>query len=183
MRFLVRLSGIILASYLLMPSFVEARNYDPQTGRFLQRDPESPGQVHVRRNKVEVVKPNPPPTNPLDANPYTYVRNSPVNFTDPYGTQPVPGCPTCGFPELSVPPIPPGLISFPTPSTGQKGKECSTPQLVEASEDGQKEVVCNRIDRGPTVCVYNCKGKIVTIPSPVPGDENSCPPSIIYKLP
>ncbi len=120
---LARLSGIILAGCLMMPAFVDARYYDPKTGRFIQRDPETPGQVRVRKNKAEVVNPTPPSTNSLDVNPYTYVGNNPINFVDPFGEQ---GVPPGLVSRVGVPPIPPGLVHLPGPSTCKKGKECPT---------------------------------------------------------
>jgi len=51
--------------------FFGARYYDQNVGRFLAADPMIPD-----------------PRNPADWNPYTFVRNSPVNFGDPTGNEP-----------------------------------------------------------------------------------------------
>ena len=55
------LAGLFFVAYLLPTSLADARYYDPKTGRFLQEDP--------------VWSPNP----------YSYVRNNPVNLIDPFG--------------------------------------------------------------------------------------------------
>ena len=85
---LVHMGGMFLVGCLLMPVLAEARYHDPKTGRFLQRDPESPGQVRVQNGRVVVIKPSPPSINPLDLNSYLYVRNNSINFIDPYGLLP-----------------------------------------------------------------------------------------------
>lgn len=54
----------VLAGSVLLVNSAECRMYDPKTGRFLQRDPI--GYID-------------------GPNPYTYVRNNPVNWIDPYG--------------------------------------------------------------------------------------------------
>ncbi|WP_207173288.1 putative Ig domain-containing protein [Halochromatium glycolicum] len=48
--------------------YFRARSYDPQLGRFLQKDPQQ-GSLNV----------------PQSQHPYSYVRNNPVNLTDPMG--------------------------------------------------------------------------------------------------
>ncbi len=48
--------------------YYRARYYDPAIGRFISAD---------------TIVPN--PTNPQDLNRYTYVRNNPINYTDPAG--------------------------------------------------------------------------------------------------
>lgn len=128
----IRLGAIVLVGCLAIPAFVEARYYDPKTGRFLQRDPETPGQVRVRKNKVEVVKPAPSPTNSQDLHPYTYVGNNPVNFVDPFGEQ---GVPPGLVPGVGVPPIPPGVVNLPEPSACKAGKECAVTSDVDPPDD------------------------------------------------
>src|SRR6185503_18789838 len=53
--------------------YYRARYYDPKTGRFVREDP-----IGLRGS---------------DINFYAYVRNNPVNWTDPYGLQFVPTVP------------------------------------------------------------------------------------------
>jgi len=77
--------GVVCAACLVPTQLAEARYYDPETGRFLQEDPEAPGQVRVQGGRVVVIKPSPPSTNPQRLNPYVYVRNNPINLIDPYG--------------------------------------------------------------------------------------------------
>ncbi len=131
---LIRVVAILLVSYLLMPSLVQARDYDPKTGRFLQRDPESPGQVRIKNGKVILNHPSSPPTNPLDVNPYTYVGNNPLNFVDPFGEQGVPvGVPSTGGVGIG---LPPGVnFPLPIPSEGKKGKECPVAPVAQADKD------------------------------------------------
>lgn len=53
--------------------YYRARYYDPVLGRFFSRDPELPLK-----------------TEPISMNPYIYVKNSPVRFTDPLGLSEMP---------------------------------------------------------------------------------------------
>lgn len=59
------IAWLLLATCLVPVSLAEARYYDPKTGRFLQEDPVEFADRHMNR--------------------YRYVRNNPVNFTDPWG--------------------------------------------------------------------------------------------------
>ena len=144
--------------------YYRRRYYDWRTGRFISPDP-------LGRLSAE--------------NLYVYVKNNPVNFTDLFGEQPVGACLTCAAAGLgggiAFPPLPGVDIPLPDPLTGQKDK-AACPVEPEEGEEGEM-VVCTLIDRGPTVCIYNCKGRIVTISPPVPGEEGSCPPTIIYRIP
>lgn len=119
---------LFLVSCLLAPALADARYYSSKTGRFNERDPETPGQVRIRNNQAIVKSPTPPPTNPQDWHPYMYVGNNPVNFVDPYGTQAVGGCLTCFMPRTG---IGPPTVPLPEPSAGKPGKECAT----NASDD------------------------------------------------
>lgn len=65
------------------------RWYDPSIGRWLSEDPIGLGP---------------------DANPYRYVGNSPINFTDPSGQQPPPQFVNVGAPPTT--PAPPGSNVF-----------------------------------------------------------------------
>ncbi len=82
------IGGLFLVGCLLMPALADARYYNSKTGRFLQRDPESPGRVRVQNGRVVVLNPSAPVTDSLDPNLYLYVRNNPINFVDPYGLLP-----------------------------------------------------------------------------------------------
>jgi RHS repeat-associated protein len=55
---------------------LRARDYDPTTATFLSKDPamEGPGGMYGSE-----------PGTPTEANPYHYVSNDPLNFTDPLG--------------------------------------------------------------------------------------------------
>jgi len=133
-RQLVRMVGMFLVGCLLMPVLVDARDYDPKTGRFLQRDPETPGQVRVKKNKVEVAKPTPPATNPQELHPYLYVGNNPINRLDPTGETSIPGCPTCVPAGGIGVGLPPG-VNLPLPLTTLSKKDC----LLEEAEDPDLE--------------------------------------------
>lgn len=69
--------------------YYRARYYDPYIGRFLQTDP-----IYYAGG----------------LNLYTYVRNNPVNWTDPWGLQPImpmsPPSHYVPFPDKDVPPMP-----------------------------------------------------------------------------
>ncbi|OGX35201.1 MAG: hypothetical protein A3B73_04420 [Omnitrophica WOR_2 bacterium RIFCSPHIGHO2_02_FULL_63_39] len=65
--------------------YYRSRYYDPKIGRFLQEDPEQPGQVRVQGGRVVVIKPSAPSLVSQRLNPYVYVSNNPINLVDPYG--------------------------------------------------------------------------------------------------
>lgn len=71
--------GILVAAAilaLLPTSSSEARYYDSQTGRFLQEDPEQPGQVRVQGGRAVVIKPSARSMTPQRLNPYVCHKQS-----------------------------------------------------------------------------------------------------------
>jgi RHS repeat-associated protein len=145
--------------------YYRARYLDPRTGTFLQEDPIAKLSVASR---------------------YVYVNNNPLNFIDPYGEQPIPTCAVCGEPgtvtALGLPGLPRIPPPLPPPPSAQVQERKDVTTCPAEDQDAGEAVICERIDRGPTVCIYNCNGRIVTIPPPVPGEEGSCPRTIIYRL-
>ena len=83
MRNFTLVTWSVIAVCLVRASLAEARYYDPQTGSFLQEDPEQPGEVRVQGGRVVVIKPSAPSMTPQHLNPYAYVTNNPVNLVDP----------------------------------------------------------------------------------------------------
>lgn len=56
---------------------MRARDYDPETGRFLQEDPAPPFFIPGAKAR------------PADVNLYVYARNSPLKYIDPLGLRPL----------------------------------------------------------------------------------------------
>jgi len=79
------IAWLIVVGCVVPAMFAEARYYDPETGRFLQEDPEQPGQVRVQGGRVVVIKPSASSMTSQRLNPFVYVRNNPINLIDPYG--------------------------------------------------------------------------------------------------
>ena len=75
--------------------YMNARYYLPEVGRFISPD--------------TIV---PEPTNPQSYNRYSYVRNSPLNFTDPTGYRECGASMDCSDPLPNQPPTPTPLVRF-----------------------------------------------------------------------
>jgi len=117
------------------------RYWDPHTGRFLQEDPIGflSGEVNFYSYVGSVGKPL------LETNLYLYAGNNPVNFTDPFGEQPV------GI-GIGLPPLPGVDIPLPDPFTD---KTDPTVCPVESEDEGE-EVVCTLVDQSEEICQYRC---------------------------
>ena len=104
--------------------FYNARYYDPDTARFTQADTIIPNAA-----------------NPADLNRYTYVRNSPLNYTDPSGHCGVPGATTAAACDAHFAQVngqasnPNGYTSAPAVSYGG----ASAPGYSQAEMDHQKK--------------------------------------------
>jgi RHS repeat-associated protein len=66
--------------------YYRARTYDPQTGRFMQRDPLGIDPAGGDANPFDIFK-----QYSTGMNIYEYVHNSPFIYCDPYGLRPKPG--------------------------------------------------------------------------------------------
>ena len=67
-------------------------------------------------------------------------------------------------------------LIFDSPNTGV----CT----ASPEQPKRRQLYCRLIDKGPTICIYDCgEGIIKTKAPPVPGEENSCPPVQIFEVP
>ncbi len=156
--------------------FFTGREYDPESGFYYSRR-----RYYDWRTGRFI---NPDPLGRLSAeNLYVYVKNNPVNFTDPFGEQPVGGCLTCGGASLGagigLPPLPGVDIPLPDPSTGKKDETVCPVESEDDQEEG-KEVVCHLVDQSEDICQYQCSdGGFVNLNRKRLGEV--CPPVIIHR--
>jgi len=78
------ITWFVFVACLTPTLLVEARYYDPKTGRFLQQDPEVPGQARIQRGRAGIIQPS-AFIDTQSLNSYVYVTNNPVLVTDPFG--------------------------------------------------------------------------------------------------
>ena len=102
--------------------------------------------------------------------------NNPVNFIDPYGLQKAP--PFIPWPPLLFPPISP----VHPPNQQLPLDVCLSGENL-SSGGAYIEEDCRLIDKGPTVCIYQCdiSGQIITRPPPLPGKPETCAPVILNR--
>jgi RHS repeat-associated protein len=117
--------------------FYRARYYDAEAGRFTSRDPSlSLGGIlnipFLLLQQLEI---------PQELNPFIYVRNNPINLTDPFGLQAVPSCDYSRYKECNKL----GFIS-----------KWFCKKAVDFACSGVKEIVCCESERTGCLSCIGC---------------------------